>query len=178
MKRKRLSAILGCILALTILAGFLLPLANAADVTIEFLNPFGRIEPLDNQPLAERTPWAVDASGHLTEKKVILRVTYSGSHGPDALVMHLIDQYGKYGQYYPDAGIIFVTSSLGGNWGPKTEQNYNVNWVNPTGGAGSPTYFSTNYTSSVTGGNWVDQYSSGSGTYAGPIDVAILGTAD
>jgi hypothetical protein len=46
---------MGVILAFVMLLGLTLPLASAADgYTIEFLNPLGRIEPQDNQPLAER----------------------------------------------------------------------------------------------------------------------------
>ncbi|MDR0490995.1 MAG: hypothetical protein LBH28_07105, partial [Oscillospiraceae bacterium] len=55
MKKKRLSAVLGCILAFAILAGFTVPFASAADdVSIEFLNPLGTFVPNDNQPLAQR----------------------------------------------------------------------------------------------------------------------------
>jgi hypothetical protein len=41
-------------LALAILLGFAAPFASAASETITFLNPLGKVEPLDNQPLAER----------------------------------------------------------------------------------------------------------------------------
>ncbi|MDR0489814.1 MAG: hypothetical protein LBH28_01015, partial [Oscillospiraceae bacterium] len=56
MKRKRFSAVLGCVLSLAILAGIALPLASAAgEETITFLNPLGTFAPHINQPLAERT---------------------------------------------------------------------------------------------------------------------------
>ncbi|MDR0489813.1 MAG: fibronectin type III domain-containing protein [Oscillospiraceae bacterium] len=59
MKRKRFSAVLGCVLTLAILAGIAIPLASAAEVTIEFLNPLGTVVPPNNQPLVER-PTSLD----------------------------------------------------------------------------------------------------------------------
>ena len=56
MKRKRLSILLGFILTLTMLAGLTIPLASAADVTIEFYNPLAEWEPIDNMPIASREP--------------------------------------------------------------------------------------------------------------------------
>ena len=173
MKRKRFSAVLGVTLALVLLLGLTIPLASAAEeYTIEFLNPLGRVEPQDNQPLAERVPWKLDANGHLTEKKVIMRAQYSSTNVGDALVLSLIDEYGKYGQYYPDAGIIYVTGSLGGNWGSRTDDQYNVSYVNP---ASAP------YWRAPTGApsDWNDKYSAGTGNYTGGnIDIAIMGLAD
>ncbi|MDR0491459.1 MAG: hypothetical protein LBH28_09490 [Oscillospiraceae bacterium] len=178
MKRKRLSAVLGIVLALVMLAGLTVQFASAAvgnEYTIEFLNPLGRVEPQDNQPLIERIPWQLDGNGHLKEKKVIMRLQYSSNNVGDALAMMLIDEYGKYGEYYPDAGIIFVTAGLGGNWGAKTEASYNVNWVNPTGVAGSPSYWRAPTGSPA---DWNDKYAAGNGVYAGRIDIAIMGLAD
>jgi hypothetical protein len=60
VKKKRLSAVLGCLLAFAILAGIAVPFASAAaaDETIEFLNPLGTFMPNDNQPLAGRASLA------------------------------------------------------------------------------------------------------------------------
>ena len=176
MKRKRLSRIIGIILTVMMLAGLAVPFASAGGTyTLEFLNPKGRIEPHDNQPLTERVPWQLDAQGHLMEKKVVLRLQYDTTNTGDALALLLMDEFGKYGQYYPDAGIIYVTSAFSGNWGPKTEQNYNVNWVNPTGASGSPSYWQA-----PTGApsNWNDLYRSGTGTYSGKIDIVLGGIAN
>ncbi|MDR0489720.1 MAG: fibronectin type III domain-containing protein [Oscillospiraceae bacterium] len=54
MKRKRFSAVLGCILALALIAGVAIPIAYASPVTLTVLNPKGEVVPLDNQPLAAR----------------------------------------------------------------------------------------------------------------------------
>ncbi|MBP5166245.1 MAG: hypothetical protein ILP09_03205, partial [Oscillospiraceae bacterium] len=54
MKRKRISVAVGVVLALAIIAGIAIPLASAANVSVTFLNPLGKLEPLKNQPLAER----------------------------------------------------------------------------------------------------------------------------
>jgi hypothetical protein len=167
---------MGVILAFVMLLGLTLPLASAADeYTIEYLNPLGRVEPQDNQPLTERVPWQLDANGHLTEKKVIMRLNYGSTNVTDALVLNLMDQYGKYGQYHANGGIIYVTSALSGNWGAKSEANYNVNWVNPTGATGSPSYWRAPTGSPA---DWNDKYAAGNGAYAGKIDIALMGLAD
>ena len=175
MKHKRLSAVLGCVLALIMLAGLTVPLTSANSVTLEFLNPLGRIEPQENRSLAERYAWKLDENGKLTEKKVIMRLFYANSLAPTALMMRLIDEYGKYGEFYDDAGIILLTAGLSGNWGPKTEANYNVNWVEGRTGV--------TYVTAPAGApaDWNDKYSSGSGNYNsahGPVDIAIMGVAD
>jgi len=54
VKKKRFSAVLVCILTLTLLAGIAAPLASASE-SITFLNPIGEIEPVNNQPLAARS---------------------------------------------------------------------------------------------------------------------------
>ena len=77
MKRKRFSAVLGCILTLAILAGIAVPLASAAEQTITFLNPLGKVEPLDNQALAERLD---DLNG-----KTILPLYDAGTGGQQAV---------------------------------------------------------------------------------------------
>ena len=57
MKRKKFSVALGCLLVLTMLAGFAVPLiGSAAVVEIEVLNPKGQLEQYANQPLADREP--------------------------------------------------------------------------------------------------------------------------
>lgn len=54
MKRKRISALLGIVIALTVLAGLTVPLATAEGVEIEFYNPRAELEPIDNMPVASR----------------------------------------------------------------------------------------------------------------------------
>ena len=57
MKKKRFSAVLGCVLALSILIGLAVPLIVTADaVELTVLNPKGSIEPMDSMPLADRQP--------------------------------------------------------------------------------------------------------------------------
>ena len=56
MKRKRLSALFGIIIALALLAGLTVPLAMADEVVIEFYNPLAEWEPIDNMPIASRAP--------------------------------------------------------------------------------------------------------------------------
>ena len=57
MKRKRLSAVLGCLLALTMLAGFAVPLVgSAATYDLTVLNPKADFEVANNMQLADRTP--------------------------------------------------------------------------------------------------------------------------
>jgi hypothetical protein len=57
VKRKRLSALLGCILVLAVLAGFVVPLASsAADFELTVLNPKADFEQINNMPLADRQP--------------------------------------------------------------------------------------------------------------------------
>ena len=56
MKRKRFSALLGIIIALTMLASLTVPIATAEDVEIEFYNPLAELEPVDNMPIAPRGP--------------------------------------------------------------------------------------------------------------------------
>lgn len=54
MKKRRISVLIGLVLTLAIIAGIAIPLASAANVSVTFLNPLGELEPLINQPLAER----------------------------------------------------------------------------------------------------------------------------
>ena len=56
MKRKRFSALLGIIIALTLLVGLTTPIASSASVVIEFYNPLAEMEPQDNMPIAPRAP--------------------------------------------------------------------------------------------------------------------------
>jgi hypothetical protein len=173
VKKKRFSAILGVVLAFVLLIGLTLPLAGAAGAyTIEFLNPLGRVEPQDNQPLTERVPWLLDADGHLTETKVVMRIQYDTTSTGDALAMMLMDEFGRYGQYYPNAGIVYVTSAFSGNWGPKTELNYNTNWV--VGGTGVSVSNLTGYSMAPLTGT----YQPSNANYRGKIDVALGGIAN
>jgi hypothetical protein len=56
VKRKRLIAVLGCILTLTVLAGLVVPMVGrAATHELQVLNPKGTFEQYANMPLADRT---------------------------------------------------------------------------------------------------------------------------
>jgi len=54
MKRRKLSRVLGCFLAIVLLAGILVMTVNANPAEVTFINPLGRIEPASNQPLEGR----------------------------------------------------------------------------------------------------------------------------
>jgi len=54
MKRKTLSKVLGCLLAVALLTGILAMIVSADQPTIAFVNPLGRIDPAPNQPLKDR----------------------------------------------------------------------------------------------------------------------------
>ena len=56
VKRKRVSALFGIIIVITMLAGLMAPTASGAAVTIEFYNPLAEMEPIDNMPIAPRGP--------------------------------------------------------------------------------------------------------------------------
>ncbi|MDR0491416.1 MAG: fibronectin type III domain-containing protein [Oscillospiraceae bacterium] len=54
MKRKKYLRVLGYLLAITMLTGFLVATVSADTPEITFLNPLGEVEPIPNQPLADR----------------------------------------------------------------------------------------------------------------------------
>jgi hypothetical protein len=54
LKKKRLAIVLGFIIVIAVLAAVIIPLYGSATVSIKVLNPLGQIEPIKNQPLAER----------------------------------------------------------------------------------------------------------------------------
>ena len=121
-------------LAVTLLAGLALPFASASGpgVTIEFLNPLGKIDMHDNIPLAERKPWNLGPDGKLRERIVLAMPTNGTQMSQIAIAMHLIDQYGKYDPA-TGHGIILVTSSIGGNWGPNADVSYDLLGNSPDG---------------------------------------------
>jgi len=193
-------------LAVTLLAGMAAPFASASDpVTIEFLNPLGKIDMHDNLPLAERKPWKLDPiTGKLTERIVLGMPTNGTQQSQIAIAMHLIDRFGKYDPV-TNAGIILVTSSIGGNWGPNADVSYDVMANSPdgmaTGGLGWPpasvtagasqnmnTYYTAPAGVLPSQGAWNLAYSShpnmtaegattGTVNWAGDIDVQLAGTA-
>jgi len=197
VKRKKLSAIIAVLLALTFVAGMTGPLASASNVTIEFLNPLGKIDTLDNLPLAERTPWLLDDEGRLLERKVVGLPNNGTTFPIFAIAMHLIDIYGKYGQFYPDAGIILVASAFGGNWSSNTEAHQELYNNSPdglaSGGLGGFTGGLMTYVTAPAGvlpstNAWNLAYSAhpnmnaagvttGTANWTGDIDVQLAGTA-
>jgi len=185
-------------LALTFLVGMAAPFAGASNVTIEFLNPLGKIDMLDNLPLAVRTPWALDEEGKLTERKVLSLPTNGTQFAQVAIAMHLIDRFGKYDPV-TDAGIILVTSSIGGNWGPNSDTSYDLLSNSPDGLANANA-FGTNVTGNLvtyftapagvlpSQNAWNLAYSAhpnmnaagavtGTANWVGDIDVQLAGTA-
>ena len=130
MKKKRLSMLLGCILALAIVAGIAVPLATAATVTVEVLNPLGNFDIQYNQPLTSRDRF-LNAEGEVDfNGKVIGLSTYSkvgNANAATALGQLLTAEF-------PGVTVQTVTA-LGSPWNNKTDANYNL-WagVTATGG--------------------------------------------
>ncbi|MDR0490601.1 MAG: fibronectin type III domain-containing protein [Oscillospiraceae bacterium] len=56
MKKKKHLRVLGCLLAIAMLTGILVATVSADSPEITFLNPFGEVEPVANQPLKARLP--------------------------------------------------------------------------------------------------------------------------
>ncbi|MDR0489697.1 MAG: hypothetical protein LBH28_00425 [Oscillospiraceae bacterium] len=106
MKRKRLSALLGCILVLAVLAGFVVPLAGrAADYELTVLNPKADFEQINNMPLADRQPLL----NKLVNKEPveILILNYGKNRNPDEIwsIGWTVKEYwaDKYGYANPDS---------------------------------------------------------------------------
>ena len=118
MKRKRLAIVLGCALALAILAGIAIPITSMADEVITFLNPLGKVEPLKNLPLASRLD---SLSG-----KAILPLYDANTGGQQAVAA----MTGRL-QAAPYSATIRTAVSLGATntvatFGPKTAAQYDT----------------------------------------------------
>ena len=114
MKRKKFSAVLGCIIVLAVLAGFVVPIA-LADTSITFLNPLGKIEPLANQPLTERTA--------NLEGKTVRLLYYGGANTPSQLVSATLGSMlqAKYSNLTP------ISAAIGGTmYDARTETQYDT----------------------------------------------------
>ena len=120
VKRKRYSAVLGCILTLALLIGIVLPIANAATVTIEFLNPLGTIVPPANQPLANRP-------GDLNGKTINL-IYYGAATTPSALTLTALGELLR--EDYPSL-TIKSTAYSGTMYDAKDAATYN-SWASGT----------------------------------------------
>lgn len=109
-KKKQLAIVLGCIVIIAVLAVVIFPLNGSATVSIKVLNPLGQIEPVYNQPLAERLS---DLSG-----KSIALVYYAKTLSPQSLraVGNLLSDK------YP--GIEFTEYNIGSEIGAKPLGNY------------------------------------------------------
>ncbi|MCL2366509.1 MAG: hypothetical protein FWC75_05605 [Oscillospiraceae bacterium] len=201
MKRKKLSIFIAAILTMALIFTMTAPLAVASNVTIEFLNPLGQIDMLDNLPLAERRPWQLDENGKLTER-IVVGLPTNGTLFPQiAIAMHLIDLYGRYNEIHPGAGIVLVTSAFGGNWSSNTDASQDFFNNSPdglaagglgglsVGGAAVPTYVVAPAGVLPSVGEWNLRYSShpnmnpitgattGTINFTGDIDVQLAGTA-
>ena len=117
MKRKRFLAILGCVLSLVMLAGIAIPFASAADYEITFLNPLGEVEPMVNQPLAERID---DLEG-----KKILPLYDQGNGGLQAVNAIIELLAAEYKTVSAAAVGLGATNALS-TFGPKTDGVYDA----------------------------------------------------
>ena len=100
MKKKRVSAVIGCLLALIMMVGIVMPLSAAA-VTLEFLNPLGTVIPPANQPLVTRP---ADLNG-----KTVKLINYGAATTPSALSLAALGDQLKYD--YPSVTIVTATIS-------------------------------------------------------------------
>ena len=67
MKRKKHIGIIGCLLAIALLVGIMAVTVSADSPVIEFLNPLGQVEPVQNLPLAERLDGLNDSTIRLLQ---------------------------------------------------------------------------------------------------------------
>ena len=121
MERRKLSAVFGCILALSLLMGIIaIPAASADEVSYPYLSPFGYIEPPINQPLAERTAPASIAG------KNILVLGYNNSGGTASAAANL--QTALRDMLIADGATSTTATTLGSiaAAGPATSANYNT----------------------------------------------------
>ena len=117
--RKRLATVLGCLLVLTILVGVVIPVTGSApDVTIEFLNPLGTIEPKVNQPLTDRP-------GDLNGKTVRL-IYYGAANSPSQLTCQALGALLE--TQYPRVNIIDAGANSLGTvlYDAKTDEQYDT----------------------------------------------------
>jgi hypothetical protein len=118
VKKKRLLAVLGCILALAIATGLAVPLASASPVT--FLNPFGDVEQPAEGALAPRL-------GSLDGKRVLM-LWYGTAADANLYTVRALE--GKLQALYPDVtfaeGNGTDAAMLGARtlYGPKSASTY------------------------------------------------------
>ena len=120
MKKTRFSSVFAIVLIIALLSGLAIPLASAQNVSIEFLNPLGKIETLNNQALAERS--FTDFSG-----KTVAIASYSkttNSEACRALALLLEEEYGVFSETNPTGIRILTSPNLGNAWNQKTDANY------------------------------------------------------
>ena len=129
MIKKKLSALLGIALTVAILVGIMLPIASAAAVTVEVLNPLGTFAIQNNQPLTSRDRF-YDSEGKLDLNNKRIGLSAYGKVGNEnanrALGALLKAEF-------PEVTIVNSTA-LGSPWNNKTDANYNT-WAGVTGGA-------------------------------------------
>ncbi|MDR0491970.1 MAG: hypothetical protein LBH28_12075 [Oscillospiraceae bacterium] len=121
MKRKRLSIVLGCVLALALMAGIAIPIASAATVTLNVLNPFANFQIQKNQPLSSREKF-LNALGEVDLNGKYIGLSAYGKVGNteaiQALGWLLMDEF-------PTVHIVNTgVTDLGSPWNNKTNANY------------------------------------------------------
>jgi len=128
VKRKKISALLGIALTIAVLAGAMVPIANASpSMEIEFVNPLADVEPINNLPLAERTGWTFDAEGNPDfNGKVVGLAWYTknvNSHALAAIAMKLKNEYpdviiaasGNVGSIFTNTALTATTNPFPAN---------------------------------------------------------------
>ena len=157
MKRKRFSALLGCLLALTMLLGLAAPFAGASDpVVITFLNPMGELEPMDDMPVASRAPLRAKLAAGEQVDILVLYYAKNGNGEINLALAQLVKEtwLQQYADAYAASGnTIIITMAHGGTqiyptreqvgnqlgWGGVTPQTTNVApyyWKNQNHGEG------------------------------------------
>ena len=128
MKRKSISTILGILLVFALIVGTVLPLASAASVTVNVLNPLANLEPFYNQPLTSRDRFTNEDGEIDFNGKIIGLSAYSkvgNAQGIQALGLLLMEEY-------PGVKIVNTgVADLGSPWNNKTDVNYNL-WAGVT----------------------------------------------
>ena len=117
MRKRKLSAFIVVVLAAAMLVGVVIPLASAADETITFLNPLGKVDPPDNQPLAARLSTLSGAS--------ILPLYAADVGGQQAVAAITGRLQTQFGATILTAVSLGATSTLS-TFGPKTDAQYDT----------------------------------------------------
>ena len=128
MKRKSISTILGIVLVVALITGTVIPLASAASVTVNVLNPLANLEPFYNQPLTSRDRFLnedgeVDFNGRIIGLSGYSKV--GNAQALQAIGQLLIAEF-------PGVKVVNTgVADLGSPWNQKSDPNYNL-WAGVT----------------------------------------------